>query len=406
MKIFILALLIFIPFCKKSEVIETRTFYMAAAPFQFILHAYSAESDFVFDGFKGNIDIVSLHTDNFFGIPWEEFSKTPDTGGAWFKKMMSLKAETEKLGVDIYLSLTPLSGFRNGIASKAIDDNGVLKNDNLWNTGCYNFDSGKSAKKFRTAYLRYVRWMVELFKPKFLTHGIEINMYASSCPDCYESLIRLLNDVYNQEKKINPELIIFPTFTMNDLWGYGSNDGSAGSRATLIKNLDKQKNILRDRFGISAYPLFLQWEFSKLPDDYFSAINEITGEIVVFGETGQGNHNVTIPWPELKDPCRTILNSSDNAQKDYMEFVFKNARALGSDLVVWWSLRDYLPKAVLENCPCNAPGIWCSIYNEIYKSGLLGAWMMWGSMGVLDYDLNKKPVYETWKKWIGKKITN
>ena len=115
---------------------------------------------------------------------------------------------------------------------------------------------------------------------------------------------------------------------------------------------------------------------------------------------------MTIPWPELNDPCFKILRSSDKAQSDYMEFVFNNADNLNSDLVVWWSLRDYLPYQVLTSCPCSAPGIWCVLYKGVYESGLLGAWIMWGSMGVLDYNGNEKPSYTIWKSWLDRKFQN
>jgi hypothetical protein len=32
-------------------------------------------------------------------------------------------------------------------------------------------------------------------------------------------------------------------------------------------------------------------------------------------------------------------------------------------------------------------------------TGLLGAWLMWGSMGIIDYNGNEKPSFQTWKKW-------
>jgi hypothetical protein len=230
----------------------------------------------------------------------------------------------------------------------------------------------------------------------------------NACPDAYESLVHLLNDVYDQEKARNPDLIIFPTFTASSIWGYGDNgDCSVGDRTCLVANLDKQKGIKRDRFGISAYPLFLEWEWDHIPNDYFSAFTELTREKIVFGETGQGSHDVTVPWPGIGDPCITVLHSSDQAQKEYMQFVLKEAHRQRSDLVVWWSLRDYLFEQILTNCPCQAPGLWCILYNAVAAEGwLLPAWMMWGSMGVLDYDGAPKESYTLWSTWLQKERRN
>ncbi|MDY6842571.1 MAG: hypothetical protein SVW57_00575 [Thermodesulfobacteriota bacterium] len=154
------------------------------------------------------------------------------------------------------MSVTPLNGLRTTIAALAYEAGGELVIDNKWATGCYNFDTGINADQIRSAYLNYVQWMVDFFEPVFLTHGIELNMYMDACPDCYESLTRLLNDVYDQEKARNPDLIIFPTFTAKAMWDYGDNGNcSVGDRSCLIDNLESQRDIKRDRFGISAYPL-------------------------------------------------------------------------------------------------------------------------------------------------------
>lgn len=385
--------------CKQDQL--TRTFYMAAAPYQLKVDQFTVSDEFNFEGFDGNVDMVSLHTDNFFGIPWDEFKPNGIRNNAWHQKMEYLKQHLQSLNVKIYLSVTPLSGLRTTIAARALDVNGELKTEHEWFSGCYHFENSPQAEEIRTAYLNYVSWMVDFFKPIFLTHGIEINMYQNNCPENYSSLISLLNQVYDREKARNPELIIFPTFTVQDLWDYGERgECEVGDRSCLIQNLDDQKAVKRDRFGISAYPAFLQWEWEKIPDDYFTAFSELTNETIVFGETGKGSYNVVIPYPELDDPCITVLNSSDQDQIDYMTLIFETAQNQNSDLVVWWSLRDFLGEEILTSCPCQAPGLWCIAYQEIFKIGLLPAWLMWGSMGVLDYNSNQKTSYQTWKDWL------
>ncbi|MDY7030733.1 MAG: hypothetical protein SVY10_02355 [Thermodesulfobacteriota bacterium] len=382
-------------------------FYMAAAPFQIEVTSTTARSTFRFHGFQGNVDLISLHTDNFFGLPWDEFKPGGERVNAWHDVIEGIKAEVEPLQAGIYLSVTPLNGFRTTIAVQAREVDDELYIDDEWLTGCYNFDTGPSAVEIRTAYLNYVHWMVDFFGPVFLTHGIEINMYMDACPDSYESLIRLLNDVYDQEKARNTDLIIFPTFTASDMWDYGE-DGNCpvGDRSCLTANLENQRDIKRDRFGISAYPFLLEWEWDHIPNDYFSAFAELTEETIVFSETGQGSYNVTIPWPEPTDPCFTVLHSSDEAQMEYMQFVFEEADRHKSDLVVWWSLRDFLFEEILTNCPCQAPGLWCLLYDAVTEDGLLPAWIMWGSMGVFDYNGALKESHPLWSTWLQKERKN
>jgi len=383
----------------------TRSFFLASAPFRFEVTDASISSVFDFTGFAGQMDIVSIHTDNFFGLPWDEFAADISPPGAWLDVMERIRADAEASGLDVYLSVTPLSGLRATLAAKALDVGGELVVDDGWITGCYNFDTGPEHEAIRTAYLRYVRWMVDFFEPVYLTHGIEVNMYDISCPNDYQSLIGLLNDVYDQEKGVDPNLPIFPTFTAADMW-YESEtrDCWPHDRSCLVENLAKVADLRRDRLGVSSYPI---WEFQEMgswPDDYFTAFAEETGERVVFGETGWNNHDVTVPWPELGDPCQTVATSSDALQIQYMEYLFEKAEQMDSDLVVWWSYRDYLFEQMLTSCPCDAPGLWCVLYEAIADVGLLAPWMMWGSMGVVDYDGNEKAVKGTWDSWLAREL--
>lgn len=382
-----------------------RAFYMAAAPFRFLVTDTSISSEFDFTGFEGRVDIISLHMDNFFGIPWDEFASGSPLPQPWLEKMTWIKQSADQLGVKIYLSLTPLSGLRNGLGAKATDQDGVLVVDDGWADGCYSFDTGEAHEQIQTAYLNYVRWMVDFFKPDYLTHGIEINMYDVACSGDYDSLLALLNRVYDQEKEHDPELPIFATFTSGDMYQQGAGDDCGPSNhACLLENIDKIALLKQDRFGISSYPIWEFNEFGDWPEDYFTAFADVTGKKLVVAETGWGSHNVTVPWPTLEDDCLLVTESTDAMQMDYMEFLFDSAQTSGTDFVVWWSLRDYLDGPVLDSCPCTAPGLWCLLYEAMYDIGLLPAFLMWGSMGVIDFDAEPKPALTTWEKWLDRPV--
>lgn len=376
-----------------------RSFYMASTPFRHEVSPGHASSVFDFEAFDSRVDMVSIHTDNFFGLPWDEFKPGGARVESWHQVMAQIKNEMDRLGVGIYLSLTPLKGLRDSIAAKAVDKNGALDIDVNWYQGCYDFDA--DPENVRQAFLNYVRWMVDYFKPRYLTHGIEVNMYMDTCPDDYDSLIRLLNDVYDQEKTIQPELPVFPSFTAKKMWSYGHDgDCEIGDRTCLISNINRQKTLKRDRWAISAYPIFLQWEWGQMPHDYFKVFHELTGEKIVFAETGQGSSNVTWRFPTPVDPCFQVFTSSDQAQTDYLNLILTQANQLNADLVVWWSLRDFLFEQILTECPYEDPGTWGDLYTAVEAQGLIGAWLMWGSMGVLDFDGQLKPAYSIWKHWL------
>jgi hypothetical protein len=294
--------------------------------------------------------------------------------------------------------------MRDGLAMVARDVDGELVVENNPLAGCYDFDNGPNATQQRAAYKAFVRWMVDFFDPQYLSHVIEMNIYDANCPDQYASVLSLANEVYEQEKAVNPDLPIFATFAISFMWGYDTGECAIGDRACLELNLTRIAGLERDRFAISSYPAFLSNESPQIPDDFFDAVHEITGERLVWGETGYGNRDVTIPYPTLDDPCQTILFSSDQEQIDYLNFLLEDANRMGSDLVVWWSFRDFITPEVLSSCPCSAPGLWCVLYEAMYNVGLLPAWLHWGAMGMLDYAVQPKPALATWNDWLARPV--
>jgi len=382
----------------------TRAFYMAAAPYHYRFHPYSVQDGFDTTGFDGKVDLLSLHMDSFFGVPWTEFATGAPLPELWLAMMDEIKAMADDLGVEVFLSLTPLGGVRDTLAPSPGVDDGHLAQGEPPYPGCYNFDTGPTAGATRAAYLAYVRWMVDFFRPRFLAHAIEMNMYELSCPDDYASLIELLNAAYDQEKVIDPALPIFPTVTVEHLWGYGEEGECAvGDASCLEANLDLLTALKRDRLGLSFYAFGMRAWADEIPSDIFSGIAAASGDPVVIAETGEASHSVVMPWPELDSPCYEMIASSEAMQIDYLDFLLGEAEMLAADFVCWWSLRDYLIPEVYENCPCDAPGLWCEMYRQIFETGwLLPAWLGWGSMGIMDYEQTLKPAAAVWEGWFAR----
>ena len=382
----------------------TRSFYLAAAPMQYDMGVDHIETVFDVAGFEGLADLVSMHQD-FFGVPWEAFAAGDEPSAGWADSMRSMKESIDAIGAGVYLSITPLNGRRNSIAPRVRTENGETVTEENWVEGCVDFGAPLQGIELAKAYSAYARWMVDLFEPVFLTNLIEMNIYDIKCPERYDSLIGLANQVYDQEKAIDPELPIFPSFTIGTMWGIETIERcQVGDRTCLQQALERNAGVKRDRFGISFYPLFLQWKWTGIPDDFFSAVNEITSERIVWAETGWGNRSVTLPYPAPTDPCMTLLESSDADQIAFLQFLLEDAQRLNSDLISWWSARDSLPDHVLTGCPCSSPGLWCVLYDALADAELLGAWLMWGAMGVLDYEHRPKASHAIWTDWKARTI--
>jgi hypothetical protein len=387
-----------------DDTLPPRSFSLAAAPMQYEMGTWSIDTVFDATGFAGLIDLLSMHSE-FFGVPWDEFASGDPLPPAWVAAMEDSKAQIEALGVGTFLSVTALDGMRTTLIPKARDEGGKLVLEENWVGPCFDFDASPDAAKWRAAYQSYVHWMVDFFEPQYLNNLIEIDLYAMSCPDQYDSLIELANEVYDQEKAERPDLVIFPSFVMAEYWGYDEGAGCEPPDHTCFEAaLARDANIKRDRYGVSSYPSYYIQEWGALPDDYYSALTDYTGERVVFAEIGVGSRTVVAPFPTAGDPCTTLLVETDATQAEFMQYLFEQANALGSDLLTWWSLRDFLPPDMPSTCPCDAPGLWCVLYDAVEDAGLLPLWLMWGSMGVLDYNGAAKPVMDVWQNWLARQV--
>jgi hypothetical protein len=390
-----------------DDVGPPRSFKLAAMGYQYKIEPYRISDAFEVDGFDGRIDLIAAHMD-FWGKPWQAFATGGEPPALWVALMEDIKQQADDLSVGVYLSLTPLSGMRDGLSDVTVVKDGAIEVEPYPVAGCFDFDNGPNAATIRTAYKAYVRWMVDLFQPEFLTHAIELNMNQVACPAEYDSLLGLLDEVYAQEKAVNPALPIFPTFVNQWMWGYDMPDGGCaiGDETCLVANLALVDGLEKDRYAISNYPSTMQWVWSGIPADFYSRPAELTGLTPVFAEVGWNSKPVVLPYPTLADECFDLLEGSDSAQTAYLEFLFAEAERLDSDLVTWWSLRDYLPAVMLDNCPCVTGDVWCVLYEAVYDIGLLGAWLHWGSMGLLDYDVYPKPALATWDATFARPLAN
>jgi len=385
--------------------LDSRSFYLSAAPYQYEMGDDYIKDRFEVEGFDGRIDLLSVHQD-FFGIPWSEFAAGQTPPAVWIAKMQEIQIMADELGVDVFLSLTPLDSTRETLTPQAVEEGGELVLDEDWYTGCFAFNDAPEADEIRNAYKNYVRWMVDLFDPPFLNIGIEMDMYRMSCPDDFNSLIELLNEVYTQEKALDPERVIFSSWEVEIMYGYYENGPCpVGDLSCLNESLELYDSLLRDRIGLSHYPLpMIQYEPGGLPEDLYTLIHDLTGETVVFAEIGLNNKPTILPYPTLDDPCVELLTTDDQMQSDFVQTLFTQADEMDSALVCWWSVRDYLPSSVLDHCPCQAPGLWCLLYESVYDYGLLAAWLMWGSMGMIDYEMNPKPALNVWMDWLARPV--
>ncbi|MFN8559425.1 MAG: hypothetical protein U0531_19500 [Dehalococcoidia bacterium] len=389
-------------------------------------------------------DIVYLHLE-LYGIPWDEFAVGPEPPAAhpWTVIMNGLAQQHATTGRPAYLGL--LLG-RMKLAQRAENNNGALRLNDNWAPSCFDFGGSSTspadALTKRTAYLRYVQWMMATFNPKYVGVTIEINDYWENCTfkgepvSEWNAFAEVSNAAYAAAKAARSDAWVFPTFNANALYGYYVLSEQCAKPMTnqqctslVTAHYDSAyaaiTGLQRDRFGLSAWPYLAQtydqrartsngrafMTVSAIPSDYFTRAAARGAERTFISETGWNSDNLILKASPIT-PCTTYIASSLKAQGDYLDLIFNKAQSGGIDAIAWWSNRDAIPQNVMTGCYTYATGptysacngdIWCvqiNFFREAFPTnpsfGEL-VFKAWGTNGIRRYDGSTKSTSYT--KW-------
>ena len=119
-----------------------------------------------------------------------------------------------------------------------------------WSSCCYDFATAADAATWRTAYLRYVEWMVDLFQPRYLNIGIELNLFLVSCPSSWEGMVDVVNAAYDAAKMRRPSAVVFPSIQIDALYGLAPGSCPVGVDAGTCydEGYAHLARVKRDRF--------------------------------------------------------------------------------------------------------------------------------------------------------------
>lgn len=358
-----------------------------------------------------DVDVVSLHQD-FYGIPWEAFAAGKAPPRPWANRMEEIRAWAQAEQRPVYLSLELVGGNgRAHLAKRAVVSGGELRVEDGWSPPCINLDTHPQGEKWKRAFLSYVRYMVDTFRPRYLTPAIEINLFQRACdeqdPGAYDALVALHNQAYDLARSIDPGLAIFPSLQID--WIIDRVEGGAcreGDPLPCIRrNLERNRGLKRDRFAISLYPHLL--ELGGLEIDYReyidSVLREVAPEPAVIAETGYLSTPFFLHPPpgSPSQQCTVVFEFNDQRQRRYFDALVQTASEADMELVVWWSNRDLMGHAATVTCPCRDREGFCELLDQIRQAlGLEGEILFraFSSMGVRRYDGTPKPLLERWQE--------
>jgi hypothetical protein len=408
--------------------VATRSFHMGATPF---FATASAFPDFRFENLDDR-DLLSLHVDDFWGVPWQQCAGSTCTGlpAAWVARWQQLAASAQASGKVVYLAVSPLSNRR--ALSRTVQADGSLLD--AWQSptvldanGCYLFASDPNAAGYATAYANFVKYLVDLVHPAFLSPAIEMNMPFTTCPAQKAAWIAWYSGVHAALKAAYPSLPVFATFQTEYLYGVAEPAAAcaAGTSYTdcFKARLAEALAVPGDRIAFSSYPE--AWVYSAafnygVPPDTFALARAATTRRIWVSETGWntvplrasyahaggGSCSTSFLLSEtLATPAGTKDLANNAAQTAYMTWLLGQAQAQQLEAVVWWLNRDYLDGAVSSTCPCTqATSDTCKLADTFYAVGGDGGEALlrrFGNIALRNFDGTARPAQAVWKQYLG-----
>lgn len=198
------------------------------------------------------------------------------------------------------------------------------------------------------------------YHPPYLFLGNESDAYFISSPEDYARWVEFYNRAYDAIKAVSPETQVGPIFQYERLSGQGNfNQWTTAQWGALeAHDLDKV-----DILGLTVYPWLGVAAPAEIPADYFGPLLERIGDKpIAITETG---------WPGADLGVVTAWEQSSEAQLEYLAALDQMLAGVNVKILNWLHYYQMVPSEATF-------------------------WKTFSSISLLDYEGNKRAVYETW----------
>ncbi len=352
----ILSILVFgFQSCRLPEITDKP--YMGFTPLPYDLPTEPNVGAITYGFLTFHSTLIAHHMDD--GIPWQEAlegSPFPESLEQNIQTRLQKTLTTQK----IYLALTPLAKMRNDLSENWGAQPGEPR------TGAWadrDFDS----PEVKIAYLNYCRRMIQRFDPDYLAYAIEANLWPLEDPAGFMRLGRFLAEVYFTLKAEFPELPIFLSLIVED-------DAKFNSRLHYTNGLLD----LSDYVAASTYPFTqptVMGNAANVGPHWFQKIIDLAPDKpFAIAETTFIAEDLIFPG--------TTISSDVHQQRDYMEFLLRDAVQKQAEFVTWFVPIDY-------------DRLWDKVGTPEAE------WARtWRDSGLLDENLSPRPALKVWDAYL------
>jgi hypothetical protein len=200
------------------------------------------------------------------------------------------------------------------------------------------------------------------YHPPYLFLGNESEAYFITSPDDYARWVDFYNRAYDAVKAVSPETQIGPVFQYERLSGQGNFNHWTTPHWGALEAHDLSKV---DIVGLTVYPWLGVATPQEIPADYFAPLLERIGDKrVAITETG---------WPGENLGLDTAWEQSPQAQLDYVTVLDRVLNGMNLKILNW-----------------------LHYYQMVPTDGNASFWKTFSSISLIDYEGNKRPVYDAW----------
>jgi hypothetical protein len=344
-----------------SQPLTNQTLYgFTAFPYDLSTEAV----DNVHDIILPNSSLYAIHRDDGC-VPWQEAldgAKFP----AWLEEdWASIKARIPS-EMPISLHVTPTQNDRYTLSYQCGTAEGEM---GVMPTTLEN--KPFNDPQLLSAYLNYARRVVDVFKPTFLTIGIEMSELSLNHPDEWEGFAELMTATLEGLRKSHPEVKLGVEFVLQSFL--------LPRVAEQVKPLVEQLDFL----GISFYPYGTGFGEAlgapALPEppaqwlEPLKWLRSYTDKPIAIVETGYA----TKPGSAYG----IDFTGDETLQEIFLRDLLQIAKEDHYLFVIWFVLIDY--EKLLAKLP---------------SGDTAEAAKIWVNTGLFDSDLNPKPAWELWQK--------
>ena len=345
-------------------------------------------------------NLIAIHMD-WFPIPWRELAAGAPPPAVWTQEMDRIEALVHQLRLPVYLAVTPIGGA-NKLKPQAFQFGTALAGDESFSRTFDPIGERPDHADVVRAYHAFVDELVRRFDPKFLALSTEINSYAMGCPAAWPDMKRFLNDEYRAQKREHPDLPVFHTFQVENLWQASETTSPCAGfrRECLVENYAPLADLEGDLAALSVYPIAPYVSNGRtLPWDYLSVLRPLFGKRLAVAEGGYPRSTISgLLSDGTSEICYPGLPSSPDDQTRWMDRLLAEAESLDMPFVVWWSNEAPLAFDSLVPCRCTDSNAFCGFLNGLANDTERMGLRYFGLMGLRDYDGTPQPALASWRR--------